>query len=669
MRLINTETIQLEEFEGIQIPNYAILSHRWEREEILFRDIASGAVEGKLGHSKVLECCARARHDGLNYIWVDTCCIDKSSSAELSEAINSMYAWYQRAEVCYAYLSDIRAKCPSSAAPPQLQNEICSSIWFERGWTLQELIAPKEVLFFNRTWDFIGSRHHLAKSISRRTRIPMPILIHEQSPSELTIIDRMAWAASRVTTRLEDNAYSLLGIFEVNMPLLYGEGISAFARLQEEILKRSEDDSFLLFQVQFPTALARSPVDYDRSFPTGITSETGLVGSSNNLASRADTSYEFCHYVEPGPLDEISFNNTGLSITRAILPWEPARDVYMVRTRTSRSFADKECDHMAFIYLRYSSRHHRCFRTRWQGESVRYIRAGNWCRHGFTDLRHVSTKRLTIARNPVDFMLESSTLQFPEGKSYLLDTDYNIELCFERSSPLLTYDSVKDNDIITRAIFQTGPLEAVVAAGRHEAQAILRFWSPADDQTYYLYIGLDFDRRPVVVQKKWALDVRGRTESGVKLATFDAVVHDFAAVSPGSIARLGPTLRDTQIPDKDHPRLLTATSLMELALDERHIHSSTSAPSPSPGETIIRAAPSKQVAPISPTGIPGLSIQLFCSQLAVRAEFIATEDAWKGPRKFYKGGADTPWVDRSNLPFELPAYPAVSNAPHDVFTQ
>src|ERR1700736_2831968 len=144
MRLLNTTKRELEEFGGNEIPLYAILSHTWGESEITFQDIEGDDAEEKVGYEKVRETCSRAAADGFDYVWIDTCCIDKTSSAELSEAINSMYRWYEEAEECYAYLADV----PSKSFP--------DSRWFSRGWTLQELIAPLRVTFLDAEWVKLG---------------------------------------------------------------------------------------------------------------------------------------------------------------------------------------------------------------------------------------------------------------------------------------------------------------------------------------------------------------------------------------------------------------------------------------------------------------------------------------------------------------------------------
>ncbi|QDS74120.1 hypothetical protein FKW77_009871 [Venturia effusa] len=187
-----------------------------------------------------------ARRDGQEYIWIDTCCIDKSSSAELTEAINSMYQWCKTSATYFAYLADISAEaCRSN------RNAICSSHWFTRGWTLQELIAPPDLIFFSSDWTEIGRRKDfdVAKCISSITGIPDWVLLSKDfQPADFYVAQKMAWAADRKTTRIEDMAHCLLGLFDVNMPLLYGEGDRAFIRLQEEIIKHDNDYTIFLWK-------------------------------------------------------------------------------------------------------------------------------------------------------------------------------------------------------------------------------------------------------------------------------------------------------------------------------------------------------------------------------------------------------------------------------------
>lgn len=196
---------------------------------------------------KIRRCCEVALEDGYEWVWIDTCCIDKTSSSELSEAINSMYAWYANTTICYAYLYDIFDSIEDSdvTAGPAWEDRptFRSSKWFTRGWTLQELIAPPYLVFLSASWSVIGTKQTLANTIEEVTGIPHDILVHACSLSDMSVARRMSWASKRETTREEDRAYSLMGIFGIHMPTIYGEGRNSFFRLQEEILKRSPDQT------------------------------------------------------------------------------------------------------------------------------------------------------------------------------------------------------------------------------------------------------------------------------------------------------------------------------------------------------------------------------------------------------------------------------------------
>ncbi len=209
------------------------------------------------GYAKIEGCCAQARADGWEYAWVDSCCIDKSSSAELSEAINSMFKWYRNAQVCYAFLDDVDGE-EEGAIPGELRR----SMWFTRGWTLQELLAPDIVVFFDKNWMDIGTKTSLGELISEITGIEDLF-----SWEGACIAQKMSWAAKRKTTRTEDMAYCLMGLFDVNMPPLYGEGNKAFMRLQMEIIKSSDDESFLAWSLDDHEGdvFARSPLAFKDS--------------------------------------------------------------------------------------------------------------------------------------------------------------------------------------------------------------------------------------------------------------------------------------------------------------------------------------------------------------------------------------------------------------------
>jgi hypothetical protein len=215
------------------IPKYVILSHTWGNDEITYEKILGATVEPDSARwAKINGACQQAQEHEFDYIWIDTCCINKASSAELSEAINSMFNWYKDGALCYAYLSDVTSDNVSSFS---------QSRWFTRRWTLQELLAPKHVRFYSKDWKYIGSKNTHGLAISSVTGIPVQILAEVENLWSTSVACRMSWAANRTTTRLEDMAYCLLGIFDVNMPILYGEREKAFSRLQDEIIKISDD--------------------------------------------------------------------------------------------------------------------------------------------------------------------------------------------------------------------------------------------------------------------------------------------------------------------------------------------------------------------------------------------------------------------------------------------
>lgn len=270
MWLIDAVTLRLEGFErfggrNLKAPKYAILSHRWGDEEVTFQDISNGRPEGKKGYQKIQGAAKQAIRDSLDYVWVDTCCIDKTSSSELSEAINSMFAWYRDASVCYAYLDDVPSETSGLDGIQNHQNftdeelkellrsPFASSKWFTRGWTLQEFIAPRVLRFYNCQWEGIGTKKDLAAMLTYITGIDKDIILHRRALRDVCVARKMSWAARRTTTRIEDTAYCLLGLFGIHLPLLYGEGANAFIRLQQEIIRVSDDQSLFAWEPLDPS--------------------------------------------------------------------------------------------------------------------------------------------------------------------------------------------------------------------------------------------------------------------------------------------------------------------------------------------------------------------------------------------------------------------------------
>jgi len=251
MRLLhfnNDGKFSLTEFFN-NIPKYAILSHTWgpDTEEVTYRDLIDSTGKNKVGYEKIRFCGEQAKRDGWQYFWVDTCCIDKSNAVELQEAINSMFLWYQNAVKYYVYLSDVstkKRKASDSCTEYTWELAFRSSKWFTRGWTLQELIAPALVEFFSKDQELLGDKRSLERQIHDITGIAV-LALRGAPLSQFDVEERLSWAEDRHTTREEDKAYSLFGIFDIQISLLYGEGgKKALKRLREEINKPLKDKAF-----------------------------------------------------------------------------------------------------------------------------------------------------------------------------------------------------------------------------------------------------------------------------------------------------------------------------------------------------------------------------------------------------------------------------------------
>jgi hypothetical protein len=338
MRLLHSETLEFHSFQN-DIPPYAILSHTWGDGEISYQDMCQlqtaeaeqrarsflsnwlvqigffrsftwtreQEVNERLRHSrgyaKIKKTAEKARLNGYEYFWIDTCNIDKSSSAELQEAINSMYQWYQDSSMCLVYLEDMDYKASE-------HGDMCEKLkacrWNSRGWTLQELIAPRTILFFDRQWNFIAEKKDLLSELHQATGISRWVL-ERRELDKISVAQKMSWAANRATTRIEDRAYSLLGILGVHMVMLYGEGENAFLRLQKEILRTTPDDSIFAWEPEesdYSTCrglLARSPDEFQacrNNFP-----DEPHYTSTSNLGIRLDIQVEPLQQTEDhGPL-------------------------------------------------------------------------------------------------------------------------------------------------------------------------------------------------------------------------------------------------------------------------------------------------------------------------------------------------------------------------------
>lgn len=349
MWLIDTQTLKLK-FFLTPPPQYSILSHVWTDEECSFQEFRfpehTQALIEKKGFKKIKACCELSLKQGFQWTWVDTCCIDKSSSAELSESINSMFSWYWSSTVCYAYLEDVNSTSTTQkvvqrstdpewrrvqgSTDPERHSESDSesndpgsepvfehwpSRWYSRGWTLQELIAPLKVEFYNCYWTKIGTKWGLRREISSITGISEADLVY-YNPRRSSIAQKMSWASARDTTRVEDKAYSLLGLFGVHLPLLYGEGRNAFRRLQEELIRTSTDHTIFAWRDRDrDTLLADSPAGFHR-----CGSAVGRVWTSESESQRRDTKKTY------------SITNGGLEMELWVL-----RDVNTVKHHLHRS--------------------------------------------------------------------------------------------------------------------------------------------------------------------------------------------------------------------------------------------------------------------------------------------------------------------------------------------
>lgn len=315
MRLLSTLEWKFSEFyrgPGDAMPRYAILSHRWEQDEFTYQEALLHSINPSAlqhhgrGLRKILEFRRLAAAAEFDWVWIDTCCIDKSSSAELTEAINSMFNWYRQSRMCFAYLSDVHSV-----------DHIARSKWFERGWTLQELLGPSEIRFYGAgkpAWTYLGrkSTPQILEALQQRTKIPRQCMLSATRIPEQPVAVRMSWASGRKTMREEDKAYCLLGIFDVNMPLLYGEGLEkAFRRLQEEIIKYADDQTIFGHDC-YHGILARSPDDFWRGseLRSGLPTRYDLMDAGSRAYAITNKGLEIeLPYIEPSHVCEDTFGN------------------------------------------------------------------------------------------------------------------------------------------------------------------------------------------------------------------------------------------------------------------------------------------------------------------------------------------------------------------------
>jgi hypothetical protein len=319
MRLLHTSRLTIEMVDERATPRvkYAILSHTWEDEEVTFQEMQNiqPDTKRKKGYDKILKSCDRAKKGGFDWIWIDTCCIDKTSSAELSEAINSMFRYYDESAVCYAFLSDAGGTQPiyCDNDPDNVMGRVTPR-WYSRGWTLQELITPRKVHFLNKHWEDIGTKEDHRPAIAPVSGIDEYALVGEDV-SRITVARRMMWFAKRRTTRVEDIAYCMLGVFGVNMPLLYGEGHNAFGRLQEEIVKSINDQSIFVWMYPNPARLSFA--------------EHGLLAKSPSSFQSAGAVSMFINERPERPQPVVTRHGLGIQLLMCKDPASPSRNRFI----------------------------------------------------------------------------------------------------------------------------------------------------------------------------------------------------------------------------------------------------------------------------------------------------------------------------------------------------
>ncbi|KAK8003566.1 hypothetical protein PG989_003285 [Apiospora arundinis] len=350
MWLIDTHTGRLVPIINPESTKYAILSHTWgaAEEEITLQDFQRDELANftppdgpkAKGFAKIARTCAIARDRGLDFAWVDTCCIDKTSSAELTEAINSMFQWYKDAEICIAYLQDLPPKTDSSL----IEAEFPKCRWVTRGWTMQELIAPREVEFYDESWELRGlkSTPAITQLLAEVTGIDAAILRDSTDLDRVPIARRMSWASTRQTTRVEDEAYCLLGIFNVHMPMIYGEGRKAFLRLQEEIAKDSGDLSILAWTTSPEDDTRREAHENEQRYQGIFASSPLQFRSARNIKHRIKN---FC--VEK----EFAVTNRGLKIETALVMDEAGNTLLNLGVSHRDNWGPTNSDGWKGIYL------------------------------------------------------------------------------------------------------------------------------------------------------------------------------------------------------------------------------------------------------------------------------------------------------------------------------
>ncbi|KAJ8518481.1 hypothetical protein ONZ45_g4467 [Pleurotus djamor] len=331
----NADASTSQSFDQNTVARYAIASHRWDRQELAFvdrEDLKSMEMKKQTAYAKFKGLCKAAEASGCRFVWIDTLCIDNTNAPELDESIRSMFSWYRNAYVCIVYLGQ-----------SDDESDIAKDTWFSRGWTLQELLAPKRIQFYSRDWnklgminrcsneaykesspndesnpesdpklhgEDLGSESQLLKNISRVSYVSLEHLIKPLSPCPELAPVAFRYISIRETTRPEDISYCLLGLLDVQMPIAYGEGSErAFYRLQLACAQSSSDRALFDWRGEpsrWNSMLACSPKVFkaSRSIVQGVGFGDEEVLAHENLDED----------------DSFTFTNSGLRIMMWIFP-------------------------------------------------------------------------------------------------------------------------------------------------------------------------------------------------------------------------------------------------------------------------------------------------------------------------------------------------------------
>ena len=332
-RSVDDQIQVFSELRDAENTPYAFLSHRGIASDVDYQEMVNlggmntteqDKIRGRLGYAKLLQACIQAKIDGCELVWIDSCCVDKRNAVELSEALNAAYRWCENSERCYVHLHDVDGPFPAKRDKTRYPDFDGWPEWFSRAWTLQEMIAPRTVLFFNKHWEFIGDKYKFAATLQDITQVPKRVLTDGLSGNRPSVAQIISWGANRRAGRVEDRAYSLMGLLDVNMPLLYGEGKKAFHRLQLEIIRASNDPSIFAWawhgeSVRTGSILADDPsffrhcsemevMDYDKfiqqlkgSFPDEFPSVDESYFGTSAITNRGIHTWMFLRpYVDSG---------------------------------------------------------------------------------------------------------------------------------------------------------------------------------------------------------------------------------------------------------------------------------------------------------------------------------------------------------------------------------